>query len=227
MIGLVGKSGAGKTTIINLVCRFFDVDSGAITVDGENIRDVKLQQWRRNIGIVMQDPFLFNATVLDNISYGNPEASFADVVRAARAARAHEFILNKEEGYDTVIGEGGINLSGGEKQRLAIARAILSDPAILILDEATSAIDSETERAIQEAIATLVEGRTTIAIAHRLATLRNADRLIVVEDGKIIEQGTHEELLAVEDGHFSKLVRIQAESNRLHNELQTYSLDCE
>jgi ATP-binding cassette subfamily B protein len=195
MIGLVGKSGAGKSTIINLICRFFDVDSGLITIDGHPIKDVKLNQLRTQIGMVMQEPFLFNATILDNIRYGKPDASFADVVEAAKAANAHDFILDKEDGYDTVIGEGGAALSGGEQQRVAIARAVLHDPAILILDEATSSVDSETERAIQEAIANLIEGRTTIAIAHRLATLRNADRLIVVEDGRISEIGTHDELL--------------------------------
>ncbi len=221
MIGLVGKSGAGKSTIINLCCRFYDVDSGTIKVDGHDLRTIKLTQWRENIGIVMQDPFLFNASILDNISYGRPKASFEDIVRAARAAEAHEFILGKEEGYDTLVGESGSNLSGGEKQRLAIARAILNDPPILILDEATSAVDSETEKAIQAAIANLVKGRTTLAIAHRLATLRNANRLLVIDDGQIIEMGTHEELMAKEDGHFAKLVRIQAENNR-H---KAYSMD--
>lgn len=223
MIGLVGKSGAGKSTIINLCCRFYDVDSGAIRVDGHDLREVSLSQWRTSVGIVMQDPFLFNASILENIRYGRPEASFEEVVRAARAAEAHRFILGKEEGYDTLVGEGGANLSGGEKQRIAIARAILNDPPILILDEATSAVDSETEKAIQAAIATLVKGRTTIAIAHRLATLRHADRLLVIEDGGVVEMGTHEELLANEDGNFSKLVRLQAENNRLRAEQQAYS----
>ena len=173
----------------------------------------------------MQDPFLFSGSVTENISYGNPDAAFDDVVRAARAAKAHEFILDKEEGYDTVIGEGGVDLSGGEKQRIAIARAILSDPPILILDEATSAVDSETEKAIQGAIGNLVKGRTTIAIAHRLATLRNADRLIVIDDGTIAEQGSHEELLNREDGHFSKLVKLQAENNEMRKQQKVYSLD--
>jgi ABC-type multidrug transport system fused ATPase/permease subunit len=166
----------------------------------------------------MQDPFLFNASIIENIRFGRPDATFADVVRAARAANAHEFIVEKEDGYDTLIGEGGAQLSGGERQRLSIARAILDDPPILILDEATSAVDSETERAIQEAIAVLIRGRTTIAIAHRLATLRNAHRLLVLEDGKVAEQGTHEELLAREDGVFARLVRLQTENNRLRTE---------
>lgn len=225
MIGLVGKSGAGKSTIINLVCRFYDPDSGRILIDGHDLKDVKLSDWRRHIGIVMQDPFLFSANIADNISYGAPDASFEDVVRAARAAKAHDFILEKEEGYDTVLGEGGVELSGGEKQRIAIARAILNNPPILILDEATSAVDSETEKAIQEAIATLVKGRTTIAIAHRLATLRNADRLVVIEKGKVLEQGTHEELLAMPDGHFANLVRLQAANNRMKGEVAAYCSD--
>jgi ATP-binding cassette, subfamily B, bacterial len=225
MIGLVGKSGAGKSTIINLVCRFYDPDSGRILIDGHDLRDVKLSDWRKHIGIVMQDPFLFSASVADNIAYGAPNATFEDVVRAARAAKAHEFILEKEEGYDTVLGEGGVELSGGERQRIAIARAILNDPPVLILDEATSAVDSETEKAIQEAIATLVKGRTTIAIAHRLATLRHADRLVVIEQGKVLEEGTHEELLAKPDGHFAKLVSLQTENNRMRSETAAYWSD--
>jgi ATP-binding cassette subfamily B protein len=223
MIGLVGKSGAGKSTLINLCCRFYDPDFGAVRVDGHDLRRLQLRQWRESIGIVMQDPFLFNASIAENISYGRPEASFEEVVRAARAAEAHEFILGKSEGYDTRVGEGGSGLSGGEKQRIAIARAILADPPILILDEATSAVDSETEKAIQAAIAKLVQGRTTIAIAHRLATLRHADRLLVIDDGKVVEEGTHEALLANEDGHFSKLVRLQEENNRLRSEREAYA----
>ena len=218
MIGLVGKSGAGKSTVINLVCRFYDPDSGAMTIDGHDLRAIDLNDWRKNIGIVMQDSFLFNASIEANIRYGSPHANFDDVIDAARTAQAHEFIVQKEDGYDTVIGEGGVSLSGGESQRIAIARAILHDPPVLILDEATSAVDSDTEKKLQEAIANLVQGRTTIAIAHRLATLRNADRLLVIDDGKIIEQGTHDELLSLEDGHFAKLVRLQTEINKLRSE---------
>jgi ATP-binding cassette subfamily B protein len=222
MIGLVGKSGAGKSTIISLVSRFYDPDSGDISVDGIDLRDIDLATWRRQVGVVAQNPFLFNASVLENIRYGDPDASFERVVTAARAARAHDFICAKEDGYDALVGDGGSALSGGERQRVAIARAILHDPPVLILDEATSAVDSETEQQIQEAIAALVEGRTTIAIAHRLATLRNADRLLVIDDGRIVEQGTHEELLANEEGTFARLVRLQTEINRLRAEQSTW-----
>jgi ATP-binding cassette subfamily B protein len=218
MIGLVGKSGAGKSTIINLISRFYDPDSGTVTVDGVDLRKIDLAEWRTQVGIVMQSPYLFDASILDNIRYRDPAASFERVVAAARAARAHDFISAKEDGYDTVVGDGGSSLSGGERQRVAIARAILHDPPVLILDEATSAVDSETEKQIQEAIANLVRGRTTIAIAHRLATLRNADRLVVIEDGRIVEQGTHEELLAIPDGVFAKLVKLQTDINRIRAE---------
>ena len=218
MLGLVGKSGAGKSTVINLLCRFYETDHGVITVDGKPLSEWPLGGYRRQIGIVMQDPFLFYGSILDNIRYGCPEATFAQVIAASQAAHCHDFIMEKEDGYDTLVGDGGAELSGGERQRLSIARAILHNPRILILDEATSAVDSETEKAIQEAIARLIAGRTTIAIAHRLATLRNAHRLVVLEDGAVVEQGTHDELLAKEGGHFAKLVRLQGEINKLKAE---------
>ncbi|HSV75370.1 MAG TPA: ABC transporter ATP-binding protein [Chthonomonadales bacterium] len=214
MIGLVGRSGAGKSTTINLICRFYQPDSGSIRIDGRDYRDIPLQALRRQIGLVLQEPFLFNGTILDNIAYGKPGASFEEAVDAAKAANAHAFILAKPDGYDTVVGERGARLSGGERQRVSIARAILHNPRILILDEATSSVDVETEKQIQQAIGRLVEGRTTFAIAHRLSTLRNATRLIVLEKGEIAETGTHAELME-KQGVFCKLVETQAEINEI------------
>jgi ATP-binding cassette subfamily B protein len=195
MIGLVGPSGAGKSTLVNLVCRFYDVASGGILVDGVDIRSFPIAEYRYNIGIVLQEPFLFFGTIAENIAYARPEATRAQIVAAARASRAHEFILRLPDGYDSVVGERGQALSGGERQRISIARALLTDPRILILDEATSSVDNETEREIQEALDNLTQGRTTVAIAHRLSTLRRADRLVVLEDGQITAVGRHEELL--------------------------------
>jgi ATP-binding cassette subfamily B protein len=209
MIGLVGKSGAGKSTTINLLCRFYEPDSGVIRIDGEDYRDISLQDMRRQIGVVLQEPFLFNGSIAENISYGNPNASFEEIMEAARAANAHNFILSKPDGYDTLVGERGAKLSGGERQRISIARAILHNPSILILDEATSSVDVETEKQIQEAIARLIKGRTTFAIAHRLSTLRNASRLIVLDQGEVVEIGTHAELMEKE-GVFYNLVQTQS-----------------
>ena len=211
MIGLVGKSGAGKSTLINLICRFYDVDRGAVHVDGTDIRQLSLGDLRGQIGMVAQESFLFNGSIFENICYARPDASFAEVMRAAKAANAHEFIVQKPDGYDSKVGERGDKLSGGEKQRISIARAILHDPKILILDEATSSVDTPTEKKVQEAIQRLVQGRTTFAIAHRLSTLRNADRLVVIDEGKVAEVGTHQELMERE-GIFYKLVNTQQQT---------------
>ncbi|WOO43362.1 ABC transporter ATP-binding protein [Rubellicoccus peritrichatus] len=216
MIGLVGPSGSGKTTIINLIARFYDVQSGRVLIDGNDICDLDPGAYRSQIGMVLQDPYLFHGSLLDNIRYGHRNASLDEVVQAARAANAHEFICKLPQGYDTVVGERGHTLSGGERQRVSIARAILHNPRILILDEATSSVDTETERNIQDAIERLVSGRTVIAIAHRLSTLRRANRILVVKDGKLAEQGTHEELLALEDGVYRKLNSMQKELHEMY-----------
>jgi len=196
MIGLVGHSGSGKSTLVNLICRFHDVSEGSIAVDGTDIRRFAVADYRRHIGLVLQEPFLFFGSIAENIAYGRPDATREEIVAAARAAHAHEFILRLPQGYDSLVGERGQGLSGGERQRISIARALLIDPRILILDEATSAVDTETEREIQRALDNLVQGRTTIAIAHRLSTLRRADRLVVMDRGAIVEVGPHEELMA-------------------------------
>jgi ATP-binding cassette, subfamily B, bacterial len=209
MIGLVGHSGSGKSTLVNLICRFYDAAEGTIRLDGVDIRSIAVADYRRHIGLVLQEPFLFFGTIAENIAYGKPNATRAEIISAARAAHAHEFILRLPHGYDSLVGERGQSLSGGERQRISIARALLIDPQILILDEATSSVDSTTEKEIQKALDNLVKGRTTIAIAHRLSTLRKADRLIVLDKGQIIEQGGHDQLMALE-GVYRRMYDTQA-----------------
>ncbi len=209
MIGLVGHSGSGKSTLVNLICRFYDVSEGAILVDGVDIRSYAIADYRKNIGLVLQEPFLFFGTIAENLAYGKPDATRDEIIAAARAAHAHEFILRLPQGYDSMVGERGQGLSGGERQRISIARALLIDPRILILDEATSSVDSETEKEIQKALENLVKGRTTIAIAHRLSTLHRADRLVVLDRGRVVEEGTHDVLMASEGAYFN-LYQAQA-----------------
>ncbi|MFP3896251.1 MAG: ABC transporter ATP-binding protein [Anaerolineales bacterium] len=210
LVGIVGHSGAGKTTLINLICRFYDVDEGAIRIDGVDIRDLSMKQIRQQVGLVLQDPYLFHGTLQENIAYGRPDATREEVIAAAKAANAHEFISMRSEGYNTIVGKGGSGISGGERQRVSIARAILNNPKILILDEATSSVDTKTERKIQSALDELVQGRTTIAIAHRLSTLYNADRIMVLKHGRLAEHGTPQELMD-KQGIFYELVQMQSE----------------
>ncbi len=210
LVGIVGHSGAGKTTLVNLLCRFYEVTQGAIRIDGVDIRELPMEEIRKQVGIVLQTPFLFHGTLAENIAYGKPDATRAEIIRAAKAANAHDFITRLPEGYDTIVGEGGAGLSGGERQRISIARAILHNPRILILDEATSSVDTETERQIQEALSELVKGRTTIAIAHRLSTLYNANRILVIHHGRLEEQGPPKQLMD-NKGMFYQLVQMQTQ----------------
>lgn len=207
-IAIVGSTGSGKSTLVKLLLRLYEIDSGCITLDGINLQDIQLRDLRRAIGLVSQDVFLFHGTVWENMTYGTPEATFQEVVAAAKIAEAHEFIEALPQGYDTIVGERGQKLSGGQRQRLAIARAVLKNPPILILDEATSAVDNETEAAIQRSLERITQNRTTIAIAHRLSTIRNADHIYVMEAGELIEAGRHEELLE-QNGVYASLWRVQ------------------
>jgi len=227
VIGLVGPSGGGKTTITNLLARFYDPTGGSIFVDGVELRDLDQGHYRRQIGMVLQDPYLFHGTVLDNIRYGKHDASLDEAVAAARAANAHDFICKLPHGYETMVGERGHTLSGGERQRVSIARAILHDPRILVLDEATSSVDTETEYKIQEALDRLVAGRTVFAIAHRLSTLRRATRLFVIEDGKLAEHGTHAELLALAGGTYRRLYAMQRQLTSESGSLDEAALEKE
>ena len=224
MIGLVGHSGSGKSSMVNLICRFYDVTEGSIRVDGVDIRSYAVSDYRRNIGLVLQEPFLFFGTIAENIAYGKPDATREEIVSAARAARAHEFILRLPQGYDSLVGERGQALSGGERQRISIARALLIDPRILILDEATSSVDTTTEMEIQEALDNLIRGRTTIAIAHRLSTLRKADRLVVLDRGKIVEIGQHEDLIEKRGAYYA-LYEAQTKQHAEEAELSAKTED--
>jgi ATP-binding cassette subfamily B protein len=211
VLGIVGKSGAGKSTLVNLISRLYDADSGEILIGGVNIKDISFKSLHGAVAMVSQETYIFMGTIAENIAYARPDASREEIIRAAQIASAHPFISALPDGYDTIIGAGGRELSGGERQRISIARAVLADPRILVLDEATASVDTETERAIQEALEKLVRGRTTISIAHRLSTLRNADYLIVLKDGEIVESGTHQELAAAK-GEYYKLLQLQAKA---------------
>ena len=208
-VALVGASGVGKTTLCSLIPRFYEVNEGEILLDGKNIRDISLRSLRRNIGIVQQDVYLFAGTVSDNIRYGKLDASQEEIIEAAKKANAHDFIMALPDGYDTDIGQRGVKLSGGQKQRLSIARVFLKNPPIIIFDEATSALDNESEKAVQDSLEKLTDNRTTLVIAHRLSTVRNAQRIVVLTDNGIDEQGTHEELIAL-DGAFASIYKLQS-----------------
>ena len=207
-IAIDGPAGAGKSTVINLIMRLYDADEGRIKIDGVDLQNLSQEAYKANIGVVLQETFLFSGSILDNIRYAKPDATVEEVIRAARIANAHDFIMRFPNGYDTRVGERGQRLSGGERQRISIARAVLNDPKILILDEATASVDTETEYLIQEALGRLIQNRTTIAIAHRLSTLKNANRLAVFKEGELMELGTHDELIA-KKGIYYTLVMAQ------------------
>jgi ATP-binding cassette subfamily B multidrug efflux pump len=207
-VALIGPTGSGKTSLVNLIPRFYDVTAGSVQVDGVDVRELNLVTLRRQIGIVLQTSLLFSVSVKENIAFGRPDATLDEIVEAAKAAQAHEFILELAQGYDTVVGERGITLSGGQRQRIAIARALLMNPHILILDDSTSSVDTQTERLIQKALNRLMEGRTTFIIAHRLSTVRRADRILVMDHGQIAEQGTHPSLLAL-NGLYREIYDLQ------------------
>jgi len=221
IVALLGATGNGKSTILHLLPRFYDVTGGRVTIDGWDVRDVTLLSLRRNIGLVLQDVFLFNATVGENIAYGVAHATREQIIAAAKVARIHDFIMSLPDGYDTWVGERGVTLSGGQKQRVAIARTLLIDPAVLILDDATSSVDMETEYLIQQALDAVMHGRTTFVVASRLRTIKNADQILVIDDGRIIERGTHETLLA-RDGLYRQVYDLQL---RDQEEFETQMLD--
>jgi ATP-binding cassette subfamily B protein len=207
-VGIIGATGSGKSTLMNLLCRFYDVTSGEIKIDGTNLKDMDLFSIRDNIGMAMQDVFLFSDTIEGNIAYGRPNCSFEEVEAAAKVANAHNFILQMPDGYDTIVGERGVGLSGGQKQRISLARALLKNPSIIILDDTTSAVDMETESQIQNALGSLNKSQTVFIIAHRISSIKDADQILVVDNGQIIEAGTHDELLAKE-GYYSTVFHHQ------------------
>lgn len=217
MYGIVGRSGAGKTTLVNLISRMYDVREGSILIDGVNVKDLSFDELRRNVAMVSQDTYIFTGTVAQNIAYAKEGAGMVEIMQAAKLAGAHEFIMRMPDGYDTMIGSTGRSLSGGERQRISIARAILADPKILILDEATASVDTETERIIQKSLGYLVQGRTTLSIAHRLSTLRDADYLVVIDNGEITERGTHKEL-EEQKGTYYKLLELQTKALQRQSE---------
>jgi ATP-binding cassette subfamily B protein len=225
-IALIGPTGSGKSTITNLIPRFYDCTGGRILVDGHDVRDLQLKSLRRHIGIVLQEPFLFSQTVAGNIAYGKPDADMEAITAAARIAHAHAFIQELQDGYETRVGERGVTLSGGQKQRIAIARALLADPRILILDDSTSSVDTETEHLIQEALTELMKGRTTFIIAQRLLTLKHADCILVVQDGRIVERGTHEQLLG-EGGLYRQIYDLQLKDQEEFMALQEAAVETE
>ncbi|MCX6093388.1 MAG: ATP-binding cassette domain-containing protein, partial [Candidatus Bipolaricaulota bacterium] len=219
VVALVGPTGVGKTTLSMLIPRFYDVCDGAITLDGHDVRDLTLESLRQQTSLVLQEVFLFHGTVRENVLFGRPGATDEEMINAARVANAHLFIMELSEGYDTLIGERGVKLSGGQRQRLAIARAVLKDAPILILDEATSSVDTETELLIQQALERLMRGRTTVVIAHRLSTIRSADKIVVLQEGHIVEEGTHRELMA-RNGLYRHLNRVQTQDSAWEESLQ-------
>ena len=209
IVAFVGASGSGKTTLCNLIARFYDPDAGVIELDGRDLRDVGVESYRRLLGIVEQDIFLFDGTVAENIGYARPGAMMPDIEHVARLAHAHDFIRELDQGYETIIGERGVKLSGGQRQRIAIARALLADPRILILDEATSSLDTESERLIQAGLDTLMRDRTSFVIAHRLSTITHADQIVVLDQGRIVESGSHDELMQRAGGRYREMVALQ------------------
>ena len=208
-IALVGPSGVGKSTIADLLPRFYDVTGGSISIDGKDLRVYTMESLRSQMSFVTQDIILFNDTIFNNIALGKPDASMEEVIRAAKIANAHEFIVDTEDGYETNIGDRGIRLSGGQRQRISIARAVFKNPAILILDEATSALDTESEKSVQDALNNLMEGRTTLVIAHRLSTIKEADEILILQDGRIVERGNHVELIEIEESIYKRLTLMQ------------------